>query len=69
MNKQYIINNLYEAIHTTSTITCTKCGAEGESVGDDYAAAKDFHEEGWHASEYNVYCPDCQAKRIKKKNK
>lgn len=61
------INNLMEAIHTSSVILCSKCNAHATFQGDEIESAHYFRKKGWYATEYNIYCPKCYKAPYKKK--
>lgn len=65
--KDKTIINLSESIETINTITCIKCDKESSiRFCDSLEAAEIFYEEGWYATENNIYCSECNNKRKKK---
>ncbi len=57
---------MVDAIETVSTIQCTKCfKMESYHMCDSYDAIEPAINDGWYATELNVYCPTCNKKRKK----
>jgi hypothetical protein len=62
------IDKLLDYVITVCDITCTKCDYFSSlSMVDDYSAAERFSDDGWHATDNHVYCPQCAKKYLKKK--
>jgi len=58
--------NMYEAMEVCCTINCSKCDTHKDYHGvDDYDAAEIAIGEGWYATDRNVYCKNCNEKRLK----
>lgn len=62
--KDKIECNILEAI--VSTIVCTKCEKEESGFLDTFEMVDCLISEGWYATEKNVWCPECNKKRLKK---
>lgn len=61
---------IYEFVEVEATIVCTKNGCESLLCGyDEYDVGSQAYEDGWRVRGYNVYCPDCAKKYLKKKKK
>lgn len=59
--------DLYDAIISFHTITCEKCGKEGQlTIDDAFDAAEVFHNDGWRTINDDVYCKSCYKKKTKK---
>jgi Zn finger protein HypA/HybF involved in hydrogenase expression len=65
-NTQHLFNSIH--LKEVRTIECTKCEEYSVFSGEKFyfEAADVAYEEGWRATEKNVYCPKCAKKfRIK----
>jgi hypothetical protein len=61
-------SNMLDALEVFTTITCTKCRKHKDYHWmDSYEALEPAIEDGWYATADNVYCPDCNKKRTRKK--
>lgn len=61
MNKNE--DKLLDYILTICEIKCSKCGTtKVEYDADEYHFAKHRDEDGWKATNMNVYCPECAIK-------
>lgn len=59
-------DNIYNNVQTFHEITCTKCRKlVQEFGGDEWQIVEYFINKGWHATENNCYCPECNEKRKK----
>ena len=58
---------LFGYVEIEAYITCTKCGHNDTVFGlDEWGATLKFIQDGWYATENNVYCILCNDKRLKK---
>lgn len=65
MKREIVIEHLVEAAEITIEFKCDKCGRE-ESLGrvnDAEEAAEWFYDQGWRATEDDVICAKCRAKK------
>lgn len=67
MNKNQ--ERLLNSIHTMCEIVCSKCGINSKAFGwEDWMFAEDLEKAGWYSTANNVYCPECNKKRKKRRN-
>jgi hypothetical protein len=64
-------SNLLDAMEVCTTITCSKCRKHTDYHGvNEFDVLDTVIEDGWYATDANVYCPKCEKDRqYKKKNK
>ena len=67
MNKNQ--ERLLNSICIICEIECSKCGVNSKVfLWDDYMFAEYLEKEGWYSTVNNVYCPECNNKRIRNRN-
>jgi len=66
---KYTAAQLYDSVHTFSTITCSRCGKSEDRLGNDDECLDGFFDYGWRATANHTYCPKCAEKYLKPKDK